>query len=81
MSNLGSRILGVGVSAPDAGSPKELREGKAGDQGAATDTGCEKDQFFGDDLHSSSCPVGDEGGGPLLTLGCVVRIGTGSRRD
>ena len=58
---LASRI--GGVSAADAGSPKELPEGKAGDQRAATNAGCEEDQFFGNDLHSNSCRGGDEGGG------------------
>ena len=74
---LASRILGF--SAAHARSPKELSEGEAGDQRAATNAGCEQNQFFGDDLHSSSCPVGDEGGGPLLALGCAVFIGTGTR--
>jgi len=70
---LASRI--GGVSATDAGSPKELPERKAGDQRAASNAGCEENQFFSDDLHSNSCCGGDEGGGPLLSLGCAVSIG------
>ena len=68
---LASRI--GGVSAADAGSPKELPEGKAGDQRAATDAGCEEDQFFGDDLHSNSCPWRRRGLGDLsrLVVPCV----------
>ena len=58
-----SRIRGV--SAADAHSPKELPEGKAGDQRAATNAGCEEDQFFGNDLHGNSCGGGDQGGGLL----------------
>ena len=59
-SNLASAVLGV--PAADARSPKELRERKAGDQGAATNAGGEEDQFFGDDLQSNACRVGDEAG-------------------
>lgn len=51
------------VPATDARNPKELREREAGDQRAATNAGCEEDQFFGNDLHSNSWRGRDEGGG------------------
>ena len=38
-----------------------------GDQRAASHTRCEKDDFFGDDLHSNSCRCGGEGGGDLFS--------------
>jgi len=53
----------LGVSTANARNPEDLREGKAGDQRAATNAGCEEDQFFGNDLHSNSCRGGDEGQG------------------
>lgn len=56
-----SRIRGV--SAADPRNPKQLCEGKTGDQRAAAHTGCKKDDFFGNDLHGNSCRSGDEGGG------------------
>ena len=37
------------------------------DQRAAAHTRCEKDDFFGDDLHSNSCRCGGEGGGDLFS--------------
>ena len=46
------------VSAADARSAKELREGKAGDQRAAANAGYEEDQFFCNYLHSNSCDGG-----------------------
>ena len=51
------------ASTIDARSPKELHQGKPGDQRAAANAGCEEDQFFGDDLHSNACRDGDEAGG------------------
>ena len=49
------------------------------DQRAAAHTRSEKDDFFGDDLHSNSWRCGGEGGGgPLLPLGCAIFIGAGS---
>jgi hypothetical protein len=39
------------------------------DQGAAAHTRCEKDDFFGDDLHSNSCRCGGEGGGTSSPVG------------
>lgn len=58
---LASRIRGL--SAADPRNPKQLCEGKTGDQRAAAHTGCKKDDFFGNDLHGNSCRSGDEGGG------------------
>jgi hypothetical protein len=39
------------------------------DQRAAAHTRCEKDDFFGDDLHSNSCRCGGEGGGTSSPVG------------
>ena len=64
-SRLASRILGF--SAAHARSPKELRESKAGDQGAATNAGCKEDQFSGNDLHSNSCRVSETRTGDLFS--------------
>jgi len=36
------------VAAVDPGDAKKLREGEAGDQGAAADTGGKKNEAFGD---------------------------------
>jgi hypothetical protein len=40
-----------------------------GDQRAASHTCCEKDDFFGDDLHSNSYRCGGEGGGTSSPVG------------
>jgi hypothetical protein len=70
------------ASTPDARRPKQLCQRKASDQRAATNAGCEKDEFFGNDLHNNSRGDEDKGrGAPLLPLACAVFIGTGSRRD
>ena len=84
LSAINSSLAGLvgDASTIEARGPKELREGKPGDQRAATNTGCEEDQFFGDDLHSNACRDGDEAGGPLpLVRGCAICIGTGPRHD
>ena len=62
---LASRILGF--SATHSRSPKELRESKAGDQRAATNAGCEEDQFSGNDLHNNSCRVAETRAGDLFS--------------
>jgi hypothetical protein len=60
--------LVVDVSTADARRSKQLRERKTGDERAATNAGCEEDEFFGNDLHSNSCGGETRPGEPLLLL-------------